>query len=98
MATVHVRVPAPLRPYTGGRAEVDVDAGADACVQTVLDLLAAAHPDFERRLRNERGEMRRHVNLFLGDENIRDLDGLKTPLPDGCRLTVLPAVSGGSTG
>jgi molybdopterin synthase sulfur carrier subunit len=95
MAIVHVRVPAALRPYTGGEAVVDVDAGRDPTVTAVLDALSGAHPDFERRLRDEQGEMRPHVNVFLGDDNIRDLAGLATPLPEGCQLTVLPAISGG---
>lgn len=96
--TVGVRVPAALRPYTGGLRVVEVEAGDDLSVRSVLDALAATHPDLERRLRDEQGDMRPHVNLFLGDDNIRDLAGLATPLVAGCELTVLPAVSGGATG
>jgi molybdopterin converting factor small subunit len=61
----------------------------------VLDLLAAAHPDVERRVRDEQGRLRAHVNVFVGAENIRDLDHLATEVAPGAEVTILPAVSGG---
>jgi molybdopterin converting factor small subunit len=93
--TVAVRVPTALRPYVGGQRLVETEAGDDATVRSVLDALARAHPDLERRVRDEQGDLRPHVNLFVGRENIRDLDGLATPLAAGTELTILPAVSGG---
>jgi MoaD family protein len=94
-ATVAVRVPTALRPYVGGQSVVEAEARDGATVGSVLDALAAAHPDLERRVRDEQGDLRPHVNLFVGTENIRDLDGLATPLTPGAELTILPAVSGG---
>ncbi len=100
-ATVGVRVPASLRSYTGGSTvvgvEIDTD-GDETTVRSILDRLINSHPDLERRLRNEQGDLRPHVNLFVDAENIRDLSGLATPLGDGAELTILPAVSGGDLG
>lgn len=93
--TVTVRVPTALRPYVGGQRTVDAAAGDGATVLSVLDALAEAHPDLERRVRDEQGDLRPHVNLFVGTDNIRDLEGLATPLAAGAELTILPAVSGG---
>ena len=61
----------------------------------MLDLLAKAYPALERRVRDERGRTRVHVNLFVGDDNIRDLDGTDTEIPAGTDLSIIPAVSGG---
>jgi sulfur-carrier protein len=95
-ATVAVRVPTALRPYAGGNRVVEADAGDGATVRSVLDALARLHPDLERRVRDEQGDLRPHVNLFVGTENVRDLAGLATPVAGGAELTILPAVSGGS--
>ena len=100
--TVGVRVPASLRVYAGGAAVLDVEL--DACggeastVRSVLDRLLDSHPDLERRLRTEQGDLRPHVNVFVGSENIRDLSGLATPLEAGDEVSILPAVSGGDGG
>ncbi|MGH9229021.1 MAG: MoaD/ThiS family protein [Acidimicrobiales bacterium] len=97
-AGVHVRVPASLRTYTGGSPVVDVDVdglGEEPTVRALLDHLAATHPDLERRLRDEQGRLRRHVNLFVGDDNVRDLSEQDTPLAVGVEVSVMPAVSGG---
>jgi molybdopterin converting factor small subunit len=90
-----VRVPASLRVYTAGEAviEVDLDPGAD--VADLLAGVARAYPDFERRVRDEQGRLRRHVNVFIGTDNIRDLGGLATVVPAAAEVSVLPAVSGG---
>jgi molybdopterin converting factor small subunit len=97
-ATVYVRVPASLRGYTGGRSAVDVDLtelGPEPTVRDLLDHLANTHPDLECRLRDEQRRLRRHVNLFLGDDNVRDLSEQDTPLVAGVEVAVMPAVSGG---
>ena len=72
---------------------LDLDPGAD--VGTVLDYLAVVYPGLERRVRDEQGRLRPHVNLFVGTVNIRDLSQLATPLADGSEVVILPAVSGG---
>lgn len=92
---VCVRVPAQLRHLVEGASAVEVDVEGAATVATVLDALAAAHPALERRVRDELGRTRPHVNLFVGDDNVRDRDGVATPITDGEELFVLPAVSGG---
>ena len=100
---VAVRVPASLRRYTADQAVVEVKLDPDGddgdegepTVRTVLDRLSEMHPDLERRVRNEQGDLRPHVNLFVGSENVRDLSGLATPLADGTELSIIPAVSGG---
>lgn len=106
MVQVPVRVPTQLRAHAGGAAcvTVEVDAvsggatpgGAGApTVAAVLDALAAVHPALERRVRDELGRSRVHVNLFVGSDNVRDLDGLDTPIPPGSELSIIPAISGG---
>lgn len=98
-APVHVRVPASLRGYAGGRPVVDVDVdelGDSPTVGALLDHLAAVHPDLERRVRDEQRRLRRHVNLFLGSENVRDLGEQGTPVGGGDEVAIIPAVSGGA--
>jgi molybdopterin synthase sulfur carrier subunit len=101
--TVRVRVPAALRQVVAGRASVDSGVPAtgpdgSTTVGALLDHLAGTLPDLERRVRDEQGGLRRHVNLFVGTTNIRDLDGLDTVLADGDEVAILPAVSGGAVG
>ena len=93
--TVAVRVPASLRSFAGGQGVVHLDLHPGADVGTVLDHLAVAFPALERRVRDEQGRLRRHVNLFVGAVHIRDLDDLATTLADGSEVVILPAVSGG---
>lgn len=94
-----MRLAAGLRQHAGGASTVEVEVGVDAAeptVGSVLDGLAALHPAVGRRLRDEAGELRRHVNVFVGEDNARDLDGLTTPVRPGVEVAVLPAVSGGT--
>jgi molybdopterin converting factor small subunit len=98
--TVSVRVPAALRQVVAGRASVGSGVpatGPDGAttVGALLDHLAGTLPDLERRVRDEQGALRRHVNVFVGSTNIRDLDGQDTVLADGDEVAILPAVSGG---
>lgn len=96
---VRVRVPAQLRELVAGVPIVTVDVPAtdagQVTVGDVLDVLGACHPALERRIRDERGEGRTHVNLFVGADNVRDRDGPRTPIAAGEELTIIPAVSGG---
>jgi molybdopterin synthase sulfur carrier subunit len=94
-APVRVRIPAALRQATAGQATVDVAVGDAADVQALLDHLRSALPDLERRVRDEQGVLRRHVNVFVGTTNIRDLDEQATRLAGGDEVAILPAVSGG---
>ena len=64
-------------------------------ISALLDAVAAGYPAIGRRLRDEAGTLRRHVNVFVGADNARDLDDVDTVIPDGVEVTLLPAVSGG---
>jgi molybdopterin converting factor small subunit len=89
---VTVRIPTQLRQLAGGASEVSVDGGT---VAEALKALDAAHPGFAERLYDERGGLRRFVNVFVAEEDIRFLDGLDTPLTDGQTVSIVPAVAGG---
>jgi molybdopterin synthase sulfur carrier subunit len=88
----NVRIPTQLRSLTGDRAEVEV---AGATVGEVLTALDAAHPGFGERLFDDQGALRRFVNVFVDDEDLRFLEGLATPLTDRSVVSIVPAVAGG---
>ncbi len=90
--SVIVRVPAQLRSLTGGAKEISLEGST---VGEVLKALDVAHPGFGDRLFDEDGGLRRFVNVFLSDEDVRFLDGLATPVSDGQTLSIVPAVAGG---
>ncbi|HVL32480.1 MAG TPA: ubiquitin-like small modifier protein 1 [Actinomycetota bacterium] len=90
--SITVRIPTPLRSATGGESEVPVDA---ATVREMLEALEQKYPGIRQRLCEENGEVRRFVNVFVGDEDIRFLQGLQTPIPDGTSVSIIPAVAGG---
>ena len=92
---IAVKLPTVLRPFAGGAESVQVDADGSATVASVFAALESQHPALRRRLTDEQGALRRHVNVYLGNDNIRDLSGLDTSLPDGSELLVLPSVAGG---
>lgn len=87
-----VKIPSQLRSYSDGVAEVEVKAGN---VQEAMDGLVAAHPALKDRLIDENGKVRRFVNIFLGDEDIRFLDNMETSLEDNSELSIVPAIAGG---
>ncbi|AYY12156.1 MoaD/ThiS family protein [Actinobacteria bacterium YIM 96077] len=89
---VEVRIPTILRQHTGGAKTVE---GSGDTLSALIDDLESRHSGLRDRL-VENGELRRFVNVYLNDEDVRFLDGLKTPLSDGDAVTVLPAVAGGS--
>ena len=90
---VTVRVPTILRTYTGGAAEVSID-GATTLIE-LLDKLEAEHPGIRARVLDDDGKLRRFVNLYVGDEDVRFAGGLATPTPDGVTVSIIPAVAGG---
>ena len=92
---VVVRLATALRPHAGGEPAVELDLAPPVTIGAVLDALAAAHPSVGRRIRDEAGTLRRHVNVFVGPDSVRDLDNEDTVVPEGAELTVLPAISGG---
>ena len=90
--SVRVRVPTILRSYTSGASEVSAEGGSLA---EVLDDLEARFPGIRARVVDETGALRRFVNVYVGAEDVRFLDGLRTPTPDGTPVSVIPAVAGG---
>ena len=95
MNTVQVRIPTILRSYTGGAAEV---TAAEGTVREVIAGLDAAYPGLAGRLLDEGGQLRRFVNVYVGDEDVRFAQGLDTPVVAGARVSVIPAVAGGAAG
>jgi molybdopterin synthase sulfur carrier subunit len=89
---VTVRIPTTLRPLAGGRSTVEVEGST---VGEVLKSLDATHEGFADRLLDEQGNLRRFVNVFVADDDVRYLQGLDTPVPDGETVAILPAVAGG---
>ena len=90
--SVSVRIPTTLRTLTAGRSEVSLEG---ANVRDVLTNLDGAHPGFAARLLDDDGNLRRFVNVFVADDDIRFLDGLDTPVPEGAEVSIIPAVAGG---
>ncbi len=90
--SVTVRIPTQLRTLTGGEGTVSMEGST---VGEVLKALDASHPGFGERLFDDGGGLRRFVNVFLADEDVRFLDGLDTPVTDGQTLSIVPAVAGG---
>ncbi len=92
MATVTVRIPTPLRSFTGGEGELSIEGETVAEVMTAL---GEAHDGLSGRIVEVDGRLRNFVNLFVGEENIRSLDGMRTAVREGDVLSIVPAVAGG---
>ncbi|WP_328655020.1 MoaD/ThiS family protein [Micromonospora sp. NBC_00330] len=90
---VTVLLPGPLRGEAGGASRLNVTVAGT--LRAVLDEMAVAHPRLARRIRDERGELRRYVNVFVDGEDCRHSGGLATPVRDGAEVQVLPSVAGG---
>lgn len=90
--TTKVRIPTQLRSLTSGVSEVSVEGDTVAELIATLD---ASHPGLGGRLLDDTGNLRRFINVYVGDEDVRLLDGLNTPIPDGSQVLIIPAVAGG---
>ncbi len=90
--SVSVRIPTILRTYTGGASEV---SAVGATLSEVLDDLDANHPGIRARILDDQGAIRRFVNVYVGNDDVRFLDALDTKTPDGAQVSVIPAVAGG---
>lgn len=92
--TISVVLPRALTPYSSGTGTLRLD-GTFATVADALAAVASQWPAVTDRVLTEQGELRRHVNVFLGEENVRFLDGLRSPVSNGETITIVAAVSGG---
>ncbi|RRR98337.1 MoaD/ThiS family protein [Glycomyces terrestris] len=92
--THDVKIPAALASECGGARHLHVDLPEDATLADLLDAVAATHPRLARRLRDESGRLRRFVNVYIGDDESRRLQGLATPLA-GKEIQILPSIAGG---
>ena len=90
--SVSVKVPTPLRKVTNGASMVDAEGSN---IRELIDALEAQYPGMRDRLCDEDGALRRFVNVFVGDEDIRFLEGIETALEDGAEVSIVPAVAGG---
>lgn len=90
--SVSVRIPTILRAYTNGESQVSADG---ATLGEVIDALDAAHPGLKGRVLDDNGEIRRFVNVYLNDDDVRFAQGLATATPDGASISIIPAVAGG---
>jgi sulfur-carrier protein len=90
--TVTIYLPGPLRSYCAGAEQLSIPA---ATVRAVLEDLERSQPALYRNICDETGAVRRHLNVFVNSDNMRDLDGVDTPLTAGDVVTIVPAVSGG---
>ena len=89
---VIVRIPTPLRKFTGDQADVEIDGST---VGEVIDKLEAQHAGIKERMVDEAGAIRRFVNVYVNEEDIRFLDGPDTDVKDGDQVTIVPAIAGG---
>ena len=89
---VTVSIPTPLRKLTNNESEVSIEAGS---VGDLVDALDAAYSGIAEKLLDEKGDIRRYVNIFVNDEDIRFLDGKGTTLKDGDNISIVPAIAGG---
>lgn len=87
-----LKIPSALRSYTQGQKEISVNGST---VNEAIQDLVEQHPTLRQHLFNKEGELRPFVNLFLNDENIRDLQGVQTPIQEGDMLKLIPSIAGG---
>jgi len=90
--SVSVRIPTILRTYTGGESEVKAEG---ATLRDVIADLEKNHSGIAARVLDDAGKLRRFVNVYVGDEDVRFADGLDTATPDGTQVSIIPAVAGG---
>jgi len=89
---VQVRIPTPLRKYTGGKEAVSIDG---ASIAALIENLEKSHPGLKERICEPDGSVRRFVNLYVNGDDIRFLDNLQSKLKDGDEVSIVPAIAGG---
>jgi molybdopterin converting factor small subunit len=91
---VRFLIPAPLRPYASGQSAIVIEP-SPATLGEALEILWKRCPGIRDRLVTEQAEIREHINVFVGNENVRNTGGLETRIPDGAEIAIIPAISGG---
>lgn len=91
--SVIVRIPSPLRKITDGASEIEC---VSTNVRDMIEELETKHPGTKERLCDEKGDVRRFINIFVGEEDIRFLDGLDTKIEEGQEISIVPAIAGGN--
>jgi molybdopterin synthase sulfur carrier subunit len=91
---VTFQIPGPLRQFTGGRSQVEIE-GTSGTVRDALHVLWTLHPGLRDRLATEQEQIREHINIFVGNENTRYTGGLATRVSDGAEISIVPSISGG---
>jgi molybdopterin converting factor small subunit len=94
-STVTVRVPTILRTYTAGESDVSVAVSEGATLSDVVQALDAGYPGIAGRVLDDSGRIRRFVNVYVNDDDVRFASGLETPTPGGTKVSIIPAVAGG---
>ncbi|RFS81010.1 MoaD/ThiS family protein [Actinomadura spongiicola] len=92
MSSVSVRIPTILRTYTSGESEVKAEGDT---LRAVVADLEASYSGISARILDDSGKIRRFVNVYVGDEDVRFAEGLDTPTPEGAQISIIPAVAGG---
>lgn len=87
-------IPGALQEFTAGQAKIRIE-DSPPNVGAALSTLWTIYPGLRDRIATEQGQIREHINIFVGDENIRYINGLATPVAGGCEISIVPAVSGG---
>jgi sulfur-carrier protein len=95
MMQVLFKIPGPLQEFTGNHSAVCVEMEAGANLFQVLQMLFVEYPGLRDRVLTETGETRRHVNIFVGNENVRYTGGLATVISAGAEVSIVPAITGG---
>ena len=90
---VTIVIPTPLRQFAGGKSEIEVEAKTAG---EALEKLTTTHADLKKHLYNDGGNLRNFVNVYVGDEDIRDLDNLETEVKDGGEILIVPSIAGGN--
>jgi sulfur-carrier protein len=94
MVAVTFHIPGTLREFTGGQRRVQIEHSPPTLAEA-LSALWRLYPGIRDRMATEQGEIREHINVFIGDENMRYTGGLATRISDGCEISIVPAISGG---
>lgn len=92
--SVLIRIPTPLQSVTGGEKEINVDSGQ---LNQIFDALEQKYPGLKERIIDDSGELRRFVNIYVNEEDVRFLRGLDTEVSEGSEVSIIPAVAGGSS-